>query len=466
MRSNRVSFAARRSSWAVAALLGGLTALGAIAVSSSGCSLQICEVAACNTDPGGGGAGQGGGGGSGGAACSPECSPGANASAECVDGACVYTCEAGFESCDADPSDCEVDVRTKENCGACGKGCVVECSEIDGGLACNDPVEIAAGEEHTCVRKPSGSVFCWGSNGLGQVAASSAPAEPNPQKVRLPVGVRATRLASGSMANAIIDTSGSIHLWGNADVDALPWALPSSSGATAVAVYRDEGVFLRGSQAFQFVVQQSASDVSSLFTGGSAIARGEAHGCAIRSGNSVNCWGQNYDGQLGLSDTNLELPSPTIPISGLQATSLAAGDGHSCAIATAKQLYCWGRASDFAQVGHGQQANISTPQPVLADVDRVKLGPASSGALIGSELFLWGRNDSGQVSTAAAQAIDTPTKRLDVQNVVDFAPGGNHTCVLTAGAEVYCFGANNFGQLGIGNTTPTSGPVLVTIPRD
>jgi hypothetical protein len=466
MRSNPVSFAARRSSWAVAAILVGLAALGAIAVCSTGCSLEICEVAACNTDPaaGGGGAGQGGGGG---ATCEPSCSPGANASAECVDGACVYTCEAGFESCDADPSDCEVDVRTKENCGACGNGCVVECSEIDGGLACNDPVEIAAGRDHTCVRKPSGTVFCWGGNNMGQIGnGQSALFEDVPQKAQLEGSVRASRVVAGGNASCILDQVGAVWCWGNSTPSGVASIVPSTTGTDALSVHGRFGVVLRSGSVSSFSPEPPLVAPTSFFSGASAIARGEGHGCAVRSGNAVHCWGSNSSGQLGIDPATPDLQNPTFPIAGLQAVGVAAGDAHSCARTQNGDLRCWGESVDFGQVGHGVFANTHLPQLVLSQVSKVKLGPVTSAALSNGELYLWGANSDRQVATTQAQGVTTPTLRADVQGVVDFALGGTHTCVLTAGAEVYCFGANDKGQLGVGHTTPSSVPVLVTIPRD
>jgi alpha-tubulin suppressor-like RCC1 family protein len=474
MRSTFVRYAARRSSRAAAALLGGLSALGALAASTAGCSLEICEVAACNTDAaaGGGGAGQGGGAG-GGATCEPACTAGANATAECVGGACVYTCEAGFESCDADPSDCEVDLASKENCGACGNGCVVECSEIDGALTCNDPVEIAAGGEHTCVRKASGSVFCWGRNQAAQIGAgTNTNTEDLPQKVALGQGVRAVALAAGLDQSCIIDHQSKLWCWGRGleAPSKLPREIPNSSGVTAVSVWGQNGAFLLGGGAFVFEVgflDGAVTGPSSLFAvGAGGIARGGDHGCAIRSGGAVHCWGRNDYGQLGLPASTEVLPAPTAAIPGLTATVVATGSDHSCAIAQGGQLYCWGRAIDFAQVGNDTFANVFGPQPVLADVQRVKLGTHSSGALRNGALYLWGRNDARQVSSSTDTAISIPTPRGDVPNVVDFALGAQHTCVLDAAAQVRCYGANEFGQLGVGSTDPRVGPQLVTIPRD
>jgi hypothetical protein len=339
---------------------------------------------------------------------------------------------------------------------------------------CNDPVEIVGGAATTpACAKPSGSVFCWGRNQAAQIGAgTNTNTEDLPQKVALGQGVRAVALAAGLDQSCIIDHQSKLWCWGRGleAPSKLPREIPNSSGVTAVSVWGQNGAFLLGGGAFVFEVgflDGAVTGPSSLFAvGAGGIARGGDHGCAIRSGGAVHCWGRNDYGQLGLPASTEVLPAPTAAIPGLTATVVATGSDHSCAIAQGGQLYCWGRAIDFAQVGNDTFANVFGPQPVLADVQRVKLGTHSSGALRNGALYLWGRNDARQVSSSTDTAISIPTPRGDVPNVVDFALGAQHTCVLDAAAQVRCYGANEFGQLGVGSTDPRVGPQLVTIPRD
>ncbi|MBL8600618.1 MAG: hypothetical protein JNK72_01710 [Myxococcales bacterium] len=60
-------------------------------------------------------------------ACGAACAARANASAACTNGACAYTCNAGFADCDGNPANgCEVDTRSNvSNCGGCGRACVL-----------------------------------------------------------------------------------------------------------------------------------------------------------------------------------------------------------------------------------------------------------------------------------------------------------------------------------------------------
>ncbi|MGB0678646.1 MAG: hypothetical protein ACPGUV_03185, partial [Polyangiales bacterium] len=104
------------------------------------------------------------------AACTaPTCPAGTSL----VDGRCAaptsadpttpaLTCSGESADCDGDPSNgCEVNLRDNpDHCGACGRTCAWAC----GGLMCNDPVQVAAGGEHTCMLRQDGTVWCWGRN--------------------------------------------------------------------------------------------------------------------------------------------------------------------------------------------------------------------------------------------------------------------------------------------------------------
>ena len=64
-----------------------------------------------------------------------------------------------------------------------------------------------------------------------------------------------------------------------------------------------------------------------------AIAAGGFHSCAIVSGNTARCWGDNVSGQLGNGSTSDSLTPVTV--SGLStAAAITAGDYHSCALTT------------------------------------------------------------------------------------------------------------------------------------
>jgi alpha-tubulin suppressor-like RCC1 family protein len=76
----------------------------------------------------------------------------------------------------------------------------------------------------------------------------------------------------------------------------------------------------------------------------------------------LGCWGYNNDGELGNGTTT---PSSTpVPVSGVtDATAIAAGAGHTCALLSTGRINCWG-FNPYGQLGNGTTANSSTPVPV------------------------------------------------------------------------------------------------------
>jgi alpha-tubulin suppressor-like RCC1 family protein len=93
--------------------------------------------------------------------------------------------------------------------------------------------------------------------------------------------------------------------------------------------------------------------VAGLARGIAAIAAGgEAHGCALTRGGSVECWGYNGYGQLGDgTTTDRHAPVAVSGLAGIQAIA-AGGFGHSCSLTSAGEVSCWGRNTS-GQLGDG-----------------------------------------------------------------------------------------------------------------
>lgn len=199
--------------------------------------------------------------------------------------------------------------------------------------------------------------------------------------------------------------------------------------------------------------------------------------CAIANGGKLYCWGLNDNGQLGTGDTT---PSPTpIEVSGIGAvTSVAASSTHTCAIVAGGELYCWG-SNSLGQLGIGNTDEQHTPHHVstISNVVNVSVSIDNTCATTADgKLYCWGSNYAGQLGTGAPtgnwayQATPQHVTTLN-DNVTNVSTGGmglsqiyNSTCATTAGGELYCWGGNAKGQLGIGNNTNQSIPQLVSLP--
>jgi alpha-tubulin suppressor-like RCC1 family protein len=206
-----------------------------------------------------------------------------------------------------------------------------------------------------------------------------------------------------------------------------------------------------------------------------AVSAGFEHTCALTTGGRVKCWGSNEHGQLGVGSRidssvplDVALPGP--------ATAISAGYYHSCAL-VAGAVHCWGDNS-FGEIGDGttedRLAPVSVPDlPAVSGVSAGGCGtevPNTSfghtcAVLTDGALRCWGSNGSGQLGDGSRRTRTRPVAVtvLPAGAVVSaVALGERHTCALAGGA-VYCWGANDSAQLGIGALTGQTVPATPAV---
>jgi alpha-tubulin suppressor-like RCC1 family protein len=192
------------------------------------------------------------------------------------------------------------------------------------------------------------------------------------------------------------------------------------------------------------------------------LAVGGAHACRIREDGAVECWGRNHRGQLGDEAVSLRA-SPTRVTGVTRATSVAAGDAHTCAIADGT-IVCWG-ANDARQVaGRADVAEVAGVTNVFPrGISPVGLALAAGaahtcamtadGVLPTTSIRCWGSNTHAQVGVAASTRSDVVTlSDTNLRETVDLAAGASHTCALLSTGHVRCWGSRQYGQLGDGVT--------------
>lgn len=181
--------------------------------------------------------------------------------------------------------------------------------------------------------------------------------------------------------------------------------------------------------------------------------------CAIDISNGVLCWGGTGDGELG--NGTFDSAATPVRVSGLgpHTASVTGGTFGMCAVSDAGDVYCWGY--------DGASPMRSIPTQILglgAGVQAVAAGGATHTCALtsGGGVLCWGQNDYGQLGRAptASSSIPLAIPGLD-SGVVALAAGNIHTCALTSGGDVMCWGGNTDGQLGNGTTTDSPTPVLV-----
>ena len=139
---------------------------------------------------------------------------------------------------------------------------------------------------------------------------------------------------------------------------------------------------------------------------------------------------------------------------------LVGGDGHTCARRSDGVVFCWG-VSDFGQVGDGASLNRTTPTELM-NVDLhghtvfIASGQDHNCAVVANgDVYCWGRNDKGQlgVGTSVTESL-VPVKVPGLPSAALRVDGGKeHSCALLSTGAIYCWGRNDKGQLGDGTKT-------------
>ncbi len=303
---------------------------------------------------------------------------------------------------------------------------------------------IAAGGSHTCALTMVGGVKCWGYNSYGQLGnGTTSYSEPTPvDVVGLSSGVAG--ISAGVIHTCAVTTSGGIKCWGDNSRGQL------GDGTTTN--------------------RSTPVDVVGLSSGMAEISGGELHSCAVTTGGGIKCWGSNSYGQLGTGTSGQPQTTP-VNVVGLSSgvAAISAGYEHTCAVTQGGGVKCWG-SNFYGQLGNGTGNNRTTPTDVVglsSSVAFVSAGYFHTCAVTtGGGAKCWGRNDYGQLGIGTSWAYDYRITPMDVvglsSGVAAITAGSYHTCALTTGGGVKCWGNNSSGQLGNSTTTNSSIPVDVT----
>jgi alpha-tubulin suppressor-like RCC1 family protein len=150
---------------------------------------------------------------------------------------------------------------------------------------------------------------------------------------------------------------------------------------------------------------------------------------------------------------------------------LASGEFHTCALTNTGNVFCWGSNVD-GQLGNGTETKSLTPVEVLdpagaaplSGVVAISAGQAFTCALTNAgTVFCWGADQVGQLGngTINEDGVDLPVQVTGLTNAVTIASGHYHTCAVTTAGAAMCWGDNSEGELGTTENNPDT-PVQVT----
>ncbi len=326
--------------------------------------------------------------------------------------------------------------------------------------------DVSLGIWHSCALMQDRTVRCWGNDDYGQLGSGAAsvtttcfPAtgiSGTPQICVAPIAISSlsnvTALAAGGYHTCALISDGSVKCWGRNDRGQL------GDGTTV----------------------SKAAPVTPIDSGAIAIATGRFHSCAVVTGNVVKCWGTNQNGQLGASglpadcstayysdfaETEPYCPTPFSVVGVSSASNVATGYGHTCALISNGSIKCWGDNS-VGQLGQSVAVSPSAPVTVsgLSAVKQLASNDVRTCTVsgTGNRLQCWGQNQWGEVGNGNTIEQDTPVPVANLPaspTVLSVATGAGHTCSLMSDSTLRCWGDNAFGELATNDASPVTSPV-------
>jgi alpha-tubulin suppressor-like RCC1 family protein len=319
----------------------------------------------------------------------------------------------------------------------------------------NTVAKPAAGMQHMLVFANK-AVNASGQSVFGQLGTSTPPRISSLDNT-------VTEVAAGDYTSFAVRNDGSLWVWGSNQYGARGDGSSGGNLASPVQVPLPNRVTTPSRR------------------GKHAVAVGTGVYAAIDTDGQVWTWGVNWNGRLGDGTTNSRFTparvkksaNPDDYLTGI--VSISAGGGTIAAVDADGTVWTWGAGANGA-LGNGSTADSSYPVQVLQSVTNNAGSPlvgieqvacGSSGFCIAlaryGTVFGWGSNAFSQLGVAAGGSFSiatpigiSPSGRLDV-----IAAGSAHCIAHSPDGNVYGWGYNGRGQLGIGSTAVAVSPPVV-----
>ena len=265
---------------------------------------------------------------------------------------------------------------------------------------------VSAGFNHSCGVTTAGKAYCWGYNAFGELGDGTYGNMPSMTPVPVAGGLTFASVSAGYISTCGVTTVGTAYCWGNSGYGKL--GIDSVTMANSCSLY---------------VGAREICPTPLPVAGGHTFKMVSAagfHACGVTTDGAAYCWGDGTSGQLGDGCTSCVGTSstPVAVAGGHTFATVSVEDGITCGVATDGAAYCWGGSS-----GGELGAGASPQSPPCRTLDGSTFCSSIPVAVTGGLTF------------------------------TGISAGKGFTCGVASTGAAYCWGLNNWGQLGTGSTT-------------
>jgi len=288
---------------------------------------------------------------------------------------------------------------------------------------------VSAGDQHTTAIKEDGTLWAWGDNWRGQLGDGTFINKPNPVTTGTEEWIYVSAGWEHTMA---IKKDGTLWAWG----------------------CNDKGQFGNG-----VISAEVTHPVTTTTNGWKMISAGKDHTVGIKHNGTMWSWGDNWLGQLGLGNPNevgISKSAPEQIGTAEDWAHVSVGSDHTMAIKTDGTMWAWGNNMQ-GQLGlsyYGFNTHRTEPTQVgtAKDWRSVSAGAGYTLAIKGEgELWAWGYNGEGQLGLGSDSLRYTQT-RIGSHEWKSVSAGDQHTVAIRSDGTLWAWGNNASGQLGVGGT--------------
>ena len=301
-------------------------------------------------------------------------------------------------------------------------------------------------KHHSIAMDSEGQLYSWGDNTHGQLGLGDTQDRQSSEEIKFFADKKIIQISLGKSHSLALDHEGQVYSWGWNEGGQLGLGDKKDRyEPTLIPYFKENGIFI------------------------TQVTTAYKHNLALDKDGKVYSWGWNDYGELGLSN-NEERLSPTLisyfKDNGIKITKLAIGSWHSFALDDEGQLYSWGRNAN-GRLGLSDEIDRNEPslikfcknnnviknfryilKDISASVDH-SIAIDDKG-----NLYSWGRNTDEELGLGDTEHRSTPTfiNSLKDKKITEIHTGSYHNIAKTEEGDIYVWGQNKYGQLGLGES--------------